>query len=54
MRYFLTLLAGLALLAACAPQDRIYDVTEIDQPPEMLGDSIEVVAPRPVPADTTR
>lgn len=54
MRLLLLLLA-LALLAGCAPQDRIYDASELDHPPVLIGDSLEVVAPRPtVPVDSTR
>jgi hypothetical protein len=39
-------------LGACAP--RVYDATEIDQPPILVGDSLEVTAPRPAPPDTLR
>jgi hypothetical protein len=55
MRTLLLLVLGLALLAGCAPRDRIYDASELDHPPVLIGDSLEVVAPRPTaPADTTR
>jgi hypothetical protein len=47
------LLAVLAFaLGACAPH--VYDATEIDQPPILVGDSLEVTAPRPAPPDTLR
>lgn len=47
MRYLPVLLFSLVLLAACASQERIYDVWEIDEPPEMVGDSIVIEAPAP-------
>jgi len=33
------------LLFACAPQDRIYDASEIDEPPTLVGDSLIIEAP---------
>jgi hypothetical protein len=54
MPYALAIFLALALLAGCAPQDRIYDASEIDEPPTLVGDSIEVVAPRPPPPDDPR
>lgn len=48
MRIFLTVLSVSFLLAACAPQERIYDITEIDEPPILVGDSLIIEAPAPV------
>lgn len=47
MKHLLTAaLPGLLLLAACSSSQRIYDVTEVDQPPDLLGDSLVVEAER--------
>jgi hypothetical protein len=45
MRYLPLILFCLLLLAACAPQERIYEVWEVDEPPAMVGDSLIIEAP---------
>ena len=47
MRTFRILpLALLLTLAACSSTQRVYDITEVDAPPEYLGDSLVVEAAR--------
>lgn len=44
--FFVFFLMG--LLVACAGQDRIYEMHELDEPPVLVGDSLvfEAIAPR--------
>lgn len=49
MRSLLLILFSLLLLAACAPQERIYEAWEVDEPPVMVGDSLVIEAPAPLP-----
>ena len=36
------LVIPLILLAACSPTRRVYEVTEVDRPPDVLSDSLEI------------
>jgi hypothetical protein len=46
MRFLFTAICML-LLVACAAGERIYDASEVDEPPALVGDSLIIVAPPP-------
>lgn len=52
MRAALLAFALMGLLVACAGQDRIYEMHELDEPPVLLGDSLVFEAD--APTDSTR